>query len=138
MKSLATMTAVAALIAGLSVAHAQNPASTSNTNPSPSNLNASSTDTKQTGAQNQSGSQTPGAAMQKGPTTVQSGATPSSVSPADPNAKMGDSGDKTTSGAQPKSTQMQSGGAKPVMPSTTGSGTPSPADMKATPPSTVK
>jgi hypothetical protein len=139
MKSLATMTAVAALIAGMSVASAQAPAT--GTTVSPANPNATATDTKQSGAQDQSGSQSKGSTMQgSGSTAVQSNTAASgagSVSPADPNAaKVGESGE-VKSGMQPKSTQTQGVNA-PTRPSTTGTATTSPANTAVTPPNAVK
>jgi hypothetical protein len=68
MKTLATMTAIAALVAGISVAGAQNSAAPSNSNASPSDLNARPTDQ---GSNKNSGTQTPAAKRhQPGPVAV--------------------------------------------------------------------
>lgn len=140
MKTLATMTAIAALVAGMSVASAQNPAKPQTGSTSPANLNAAPTDTKQTGATGQSGMQTPGAAAVKGSGTVKTDTQAGSVSPAAPNAAASGEAQVGKSGMQPKSTQTQSGGSM-TTPQTTGSSdtaAQSPADPNAKPSTSVK
>ena len=62
MKTLTTLTAVAALIAGMSIASAQNAGGAAPAGASPSNINKGSSDTTST----QSGAQSGGSAMQSG------------------------------------------------------------------------
>ena len=135
MKTLATMTAIAALVAGMSVASAQNPAQPQTGSTSPSNLNAGGTsDTKQTGAQTQSGAQTPGV---KGSVTTTQSATNPAASPSDPNYRSTD-GDAKLSGAQSKDSQMKSSGKATAPAATTGDSSKSPADPNAKPPTSSK
>ncbi|MDO9413044.1 MAG: hypothetical protein Q7T81_10775 [Pseudolabrys sp.] len=127
MKTLATMTAVAALVAGMSVASAQ-------TTVSPGNPNAAATDTKQTGAQTNSGMQqaNPAGSSAVKPTNT------TDTSPAAPNASASGEAQAGKSGMQSTGTQTQSGGAMGAKPSTTGTGAPSPADTTKIPPAAVK
>jgi hypothetical protein len=134
MKSLATMTAIAALIAGMTVANAQNPAGSAGS-AAPGNLNSKPIDN---GSNVQSGTETPGAAAVKGSSTVTT--TPganTSASPSAANAIPNDGGSKTMSGTQPMSTQSQSGGSATTKASTTGAAQ-SPADPNAKPPTSTK
>jgi len=66
MKTFTTMTAVAALIAGISIASAQNQGGPAGQNASPSSINKGSDPSTPAGAQ--SGSQSGSSAMQSGPT----------------------------------------------------------------------
>ena len=85
MKTIATLTAIAALMAGISVASAQNAGGNTSPNGSPSNINKGmSTGTPMSG---QSGSESNGEAMRSGNrSTTGSGPQTKDVSPAAPNA----------------------------------------------------
>jgi hypothetical protein len=124
MKKLTTMTAVAALIAGVSFAHAQN---AGNTN-SPSSINAKQHSTE--GAQ--SGSQSTATAQMKKKTVQAAGETQSdhSVSPSDPNAKMPDT-QSSKSGNQSAATKKMKKSTTGMKAGETSSSTVSPANIDA-------
>lgn len=129
MKSLATMTAIAALIAGMSIASAQNSAGSAGAS-SPGNLNAAPNGPS---SNTQSGTESKGAASVTGAPAAGQTAQ-QNKSPSDPNFKPVDNGDKTASGMQPKGTQSQTNGSATTPHSTTTTGTKSPADPSAKPP----
>jgi hypothetical protein len=64
MKTITTLTAIAALVAGISIASAQNAGGPAGQNASPSNINKGADPSTRAGAQ--SGSESSGAAMQAG------------------------------------------------------------------------
>ena len=87
MKTLTTMTAIAALIGGISIAHAQNSGNTPSNNATPpSSINSQATDTQSS----KSGSESSGATEMKAKGTQQGQATPNNVPPNSLNAKMPD------------------------------------------------
>ena len=116
MKTFATVTAAAALIAGMSFASAQNASGPTGTTANPSNQNAASSGEAQI---KKSGSQATNPAMKSGTHVTQQGGASGATSPADPNARPSDSGN-LKSGMQPKSTAKE--GVKPS--TTTGAASP--------------
>ena len=101
MKTLTTMTAIAALLAGISFANAQNSGNTpSNSAPPPSSINSKATDTTSA----KSGSESSGAVEMKAKSAQQGQATQNNVPPNSLNAKMPDTQSNKSGGqaANPK------------------------------------
>lgn len=130
MKTFTTMTAAAMLIAGMSLANAQNASGTTEIgSPSPSSLNAA----PMRGSDNQSGSETKGTAMMKKDSKPMNAANQSALSPSDPNYKPVESGSLTKSGSQSEKSAMQGDkNARKAM--TTGSAESSPSAPNYEPP----
>jgi len=100
MKTLTTMTAVAALIAGMSIAGAQTNANKGATT-NPGSINAAPTQEGNTG---KSGSQPVMTKDMKGSSNAMPSAKSTATSPANPNAAPTQEGNTGQSGMQPKST----------------------------------
>ncbi|MCW5688790.1 MAG: hypothetical protein KIT76_09625 [Pseudolabrys sp.] len=117
MKTLTTLTAAAALIAGMSIANAQTAPQGTTTNSGA--VNAAPTGEGNTG---KSGMQPKGSADMKGSATVKPGQQAQSENQADINKKPTDSGMAPKSGMQSDATKNMGSGSAKTPSATTGSG----------------
>lgn len=117
MKTLTTLTAAAALIAGMSLAHAQSAGSAATQNSG--SINAAPTSEGNSG---KSGMQTKNSADMKGSAKVKPDQQAQSENNADINKKPTDSGMAPKSGMQSNSTKTMGSGSAKTPSATTGSG----------------